>query len=719
VNDLPTIGLLLAPEDEGSARALLSGSGLALRTLTPAEAASLVQPNGCLLISHRPGLIDGVRTLEAIRAPDGRLPAACILLGDGAEMSVAVSAMRAGAMDFLPTAGLTPDALRSAIRAAVETFEAKSGSDRLFQELAHLAAIVGSSTDAVVSLESDGTTVRTWSPGAVQLFGYTADEAVGRTVDALIIPSSKSEERLRIYNAISSQREALIIDTERRHKDGDLIPVEINVSPIVVSDTVIGYSVVFRDIRRRREAEEAVREAHDKLARREGELARAQRIAGIGSYEVERRDGRFVGRRSPEYMRIHGLVAAESNESHDDWLARIHPEDRTRAEQSFHAALASGTPEYETEYRIIRRTDGAVRWIKVLAEIEGSESGAPARLFGTHIDITEQRLAAEAFRANEVRLRLAIEAARLGLFEIDWERRERHWSPELRALLAVPEALDISSDLDLMGKLVPENQLERYKSKMRASFDPENAEYEDEHEVVCFDGTRRHVLLRARTVFADTREGPMPIRTIGFMMDITQHKLAEQQRDLLLRELDHRIKNIFSTVSSIISLSAHTAENVQDFSESLRDRLFALSAVHDLVRNIDHTGAMSLAELAATVTSRGLSDKITAEGPDISVSVQVATAFGMILNELLTNALKYGALTSPDGGVSLRWTTKGDDFVMEWTESGGPAVASGRRVGFGTKMIERVVATLGGQADVSRPPSGLCVRVTCPLARIG
>src|SRR5690606_16819534 len=113
----------------------------------------------------------------------------------------------------------------------------------------------------------------------------------------------------------------IIVETERRTRERELIGVEINVSPIVEgAGNIVGFSVIFRDIRERREAERAVRDARGRLARREAELTRAQRIARIGSYEVEYAGGKFVSRRSPEYLAIHGLGPEAWDESHDDWV---------------------------------------------------------------------------------------------------------------------------------------------------------------------------------------------------------------------------------------------------------------------------------------------------------------------------------------------------------------------------------------------------------------
>ncbi|MDF3060470.1 MAG: hypothetical protein K0S06_579 [Microvirga sp.] len=148
----------------------------------------------------------------------------------------------------------------------------------------------------------------------------------------------------------------------------------------------------------RARAEEALRE-------REAELARVQLIGQVGGVYVDLRDG-FHNRRSPEYLRIHGLPPEAVHETHEDWVHRIHPEDRERAERHFLDTLASPSADYVGEYRIIRPSDGRVRWISAKAEIERGPDGRPLRLVGAHIDVTELKAAEEARRESEERLRL-------------------------------------------------------------------------------------------------------------------------------------------------------------------------------------------------------------------------------------------------------------------------------------------------------------------------
>ncbi|CAN5278144.1 hypothetical protein BH11PSE4_BH11PSE4_16820 [soil metagenome] len=177
-------------------------------------------------------------------------------------------------------------------------------------------------------------------------------------------------------------------------------------SPIDQDDGIGGVLVVCRDVTEQHLATLALRE-------REAELARVQQIGRIGGLEVDLRTG-FRNRRSPEYLLVHGLPPEAANETHDDWVKRLHPDDRVATEQKFRDAVASNVRDYTTQYRIIRPSDGAVRWISVKSFIERDSDGRPIRLVGAHTDITEQMQAEQALRQSEEQSRkLAAELADL------------------------------------------------------------------------------------------------------------------------------------------------------------------------------------------------------------------------------------------------------------------------------------------------------------------
>jgi PAS domain S-box-containing protein len=165
--------------------------------------------------------------------------------------------------------------------------------------------------------------------------------------------------------------------------------------------------------RLRQHLEEIARErdrAHRALQEREAELARIQRIGRVGGVEVDFRDG-FNNRRSPEYLIIHGLPPGATNETHEDWVNRIHPDDREHTVKQFLDALAGRDEDYFATYRIVRPSDGQTRWIDVIAKIERDGGGRALRLVGAHIDVTERMLAQEKLRESEERFRLIADSA--------------------------------------------------------------------------------------------------------------------------------------------------------------------------------------------------------------------------------------------------------------------------------------------------------------------
>src|SRR5205809_2174652 len=165
--------------------------------------------------------------------------------------------------------------------------------------------------------------------------------------------------------------------------------------------------------RLRQHLEEIVRErdkAHRALQEREAELARIQRIARVGGLEIDLRDG-VKNRRSPEYLLVHGLPPEAANETYEDWVSRIDPEDRERTVKHLFATLKSGSEDYSDVYRIVRPNDGEVRWIRVVGKIDRNRDGHALRLVGADLDVTDQMLAQATLRESEERFRLIANSA--------------------------------------------------------------------------------------------------------------------------------------------------------------------------------------------------------------------------------------------------------------------------------------------------------------------
>jgi two-component sensor histidine kinase len=173
---------------------------------------------------------------------------------------------------------------------------------------------------------------------------------------------------------------------------------------------------------------------------------------------------------------------------------------------------------------------------------------------------------------------------------------------------------------------------------------------------------------------------------------------AEQAsiRKSLTRELNHRVKNTLANVLSIIALTRRRADNLDDFASSLDGRIRALSATHDLLTMSDWGSTPIRAVIEAELRPYAMdTDRIVSiDGPDVELAPNDTLSLGLAVHELATNAAKYGALSQPGGNVSVQWEKVADELVrVTWQERGGPPVAAKRGRGFGTDLIERVVAS--------------------------
>ena len=204
------------------------------------------------------------------------------------------------------------------------------------------------------------------------------------------------------------------------------------------------------------------------------------------------------------------------------------------------------------------------------------------------------------------------------------------------------------------------------------------------------------------------------------MVDLSHRKAAEEQQRLLMHELDHRVKNTLAMVASISARTAAKADTVEAFQKAFSGRIQALSATHNLLlRN-----SWSSLELRDIVRSElapyvdDAADNVTIDGLNIAVAPRAAIAFGLIVHELTTNAVKYGALSQEGGHVAVRAVGGNQGrtapFVVEWRESGGPRVAPLERKGFGHTVITRSLQYGGGGAEFDFDPAGLVCRISIP-----
>lgn len=306
---------------------------------------------------------------------------------------------------------------------------------------------------------------------------------------------------------------------------------------------------------------------------------------------------------------------------------------------------------------------------------------------------------------SEERLRLASEAARLGTFEYDQNGQQLQWSQNIGEVLhvSVPEQQPFDAFVDLVH---PEDR-EAVRSYFRAAnFAETTAELEFR-----INGTRgvAWVLARARAFTTSTGGAA---RVLGTLLDITERKSADSHQQLLMAELDHRVKNILANVAAIARLSSSNADSVSTFTAALDGRIHAMSSAHDLLRQSSWTG-VDLHDLvmAALEPFRSRTENdIAIEGDRVRLTSKFAQSMALVLHELVTNAVKHGALSNRGGAVSVNWSQisgpSGNKIQFSWKERGGPPCSQPIRNGFGLTVIRSAASECGGQAEMKLANEG-------------
>ena len=202
--------------------------------------------------------------------------------------------------------------------------------------------------------------------------------------------------------------------------------------------------------------------------------------------------------------------------------------------------------------------------------------------------------------------------------------------------------------------------------------------------------------------------------------DVTERKESEKLQRLLVDELDHRVKNTLATVQAIASHSLRRARNSEDFVSSFTGRVQALARAHHLLTERTWRGA-DVADLVREQVVLGVveSNRVAFSGPALLLDPQSALHLALVLHELATNARKYGALSVPQGQLSVSWSmlaNKGRMLVLQWSERGGPAVAAPSSVGFGTSLIQQALDAHGGSASIQYAAEGVTCEIKLPLA---
>jgi len=321
-------------------------------------------------------------------------------------------------------------------------------------------------------------------------------------------------------------------------------------------------------------------------------------------------------------------------------------------------------------------------------------------------DAIEQEL-----RENAERLRLALEAGRIGTWVWDPATDEAVWDSRLYAMLGLKEE-DLPQPLaEDFIRFVHEDDAKMVRDLLEDAT-ARTESFRAEFRIRTQEGEERWVT----SIGGFIKRSDGSIRLVGVSYDITELKLNARRLATLLSELDHRVQNMLTVMGSIVSL-ADKEEEVATFKANLRQRLLSLARTQSMLSHAQFRGASLhdriLDECAPY--ARNSADRVTFTGEDLQLRPQVAQTLGMAIHELITNAVKHGALSVEEGQVAVDATVEHDRTVITWRESEGPSVTQPTSLGFGTRIIKDLVEfELSAEVTMAFDPEGLVCRFILP-----
>lgn len=424
------------------------------------------------------------------------------------------------------------------------------------------------------------------------------------------------------------------------------------------------------------------------LQRDADRLDRAARLGLVGTFDFDLRSG--VSLRSGEYMALQGLSPEPAVESHADWVRRLHPDDRKRAEAYLLDAISdsSGITEYAQSYRVMN-PGVEIRWIAARGEIARGADGRALTMRGAHVDVTPLRETQIALAESDARLRLAQEAVGIGTWEWFPPTRTLNWSTKMIELWGFDPKLGQPDLQEAMARIHPRDRgrvrremvLAHRAGRLQSEFRIIRPTPHGADETIW-------IIVRARLL---PLEGGPGARLIGVAYDITERKQAEDHARMLAHEVEHRAKNALAVVAALLRVTR--ADSHEAYVEVLEARVHALAGSMALLGRRNWKGATiqelldhELAPFGADAAGGG--SPVTLSGPEVLVAASVAQPLSMAIHGLTTNAAKYGSLSVPEGRLDISWRVEGGTVFMVWRETGGPAVpAPPGQTGFGSQII--------------------------------
>jgi PAS domain S-box-containing protein len=568
----------------------------------------------------------------------------------------------------------------------VEARRALADSEARFRATFENAAV------GIAHLAPDLTWLRA-NEALCRILGYQADELVSKSVEDINHPDDLPACLAHIDHIRDGKIDSFGMDKRYLRKDGSIVWTRLTVGCVRKSDGSIDYFVcMFEDISARKHAEELLRRQADLLDQSHDAIFTWKIGGGIAYWS-----------RGAEIL--YGYTAEEAIGRNSHELLRTRPPVPTQEIEAQIAREGSWYGELTHTTRDGRTIVVESRHVRVSYDDE-------TYALETNRDITARKQAEKELRKSEERFRSSLLHSPLPILLFDdreqilalsqsWLEQTGYSTGELRCIE------------DWTNRACGERSCEELKH-IRQIISAEPEAHASELRIRTKEGRERlwSFVASALGTQSDGRR-----LFVSMAHDVTEQKAHEEHVQLLMREVNHRAKNMLSLVQAIARQTA--TREPEDFIGRFTERIQALAANQDLlVRNewqgVD-VGDLVRAQLAHFADLVG--SRIAVQGPTLRLNAAAAQAIGLALHELATNAGKYGALSVDAGDVDIQWRLEGDIFAMTWTEHRGPPVSPPKQRGFGTIVMETMAErSVNGTVDLEYAPSGVAWRLTCPAA---
>jgi PAS domain S-box-containing protein len=566
-----------------------------------------------------------------------------------------------------------------------------------------LETVLESTTDSVFVLDRDWRFAYLNGRAMAQVAG--GRDLIGQSIWD-VFPDARETALWDTYNAAMAGRAAAceaFYQPRQAWFEANAYPIEA------------GIAVFFRDISPRRKAEA---ERETLLARLEYEHALLEAVIKqmpVGVLVAEAPGGKIILHNEAALELLGHSVEARDGLASDRPFSVLHPDGSPYVPEDFPIAraLARGE-EIERESLLHRRGDGSVARFIVSARPVRDEKGEIVAAVASVDDVTELHDSIE-------RHRLALTAANMGDWQWDASTDLMTFSERAREIFGLAEGETmtrtrlrgfVNAD-DLANAETTIDDAARGRSRYRVEY-----RYTRPHDGVTF------WLLTMG--YAMSRPDGSLSGITGVVLDVTERKRTEERQELLIRELHHRVKNTLATVQAIVGATARSAPSPEHFAAAFTGRVISLAKTHELLTE----GAWQTAALQDMLERElkpyddPMRPRITLEGPPVELATEEAVPLGMAIHELTTNAAKYGALSRPGGKLAVTWTlepatdsaSESSVLRLSWVERGGPPAAPPQKLGFGSRLLNRVLtAQLQAQVEMRFPPEGFELSLSAPI----